>query len=88
MCGGGKFSPEGQSTWFDGAALNITENCLDRHLELRANKLAIIFEPNDPRTRHLRLTYRELHTQVCEMANVLKNNGVKKGRPGWCSTYP
>ena len=76
---GGHFSPEGQSTWYDGARLNITENCLDRHLEQRANKLAIIFEPNDPKTRHLRLTYRELHTQVCQFANVLKKNGVRKG---------
>jgi len=75
----GEFSPAGSSTWYAGARLNITENCLDRHLEQRANKLAIIFEPNDPKTRHLRLTYRELHTQVCQMANVLKKNGVKKG---------
>ena len=76
---GGEFSPAGTSTWFDGATLNITENCLDRHLAQRGNKLAIIFEPNDPKTRHLRLTYRELHTQVCQMANVLKKNGVAKG---------
>ncbi len=76
---GGEFSPAGASTWFAGAELNITENCLDRHLAQRGNKLAIIFEPNDPRTRHLRLTYRELHTQVCQMANVLKKNGVRKG---------
>ena len=76
---GGEFSPAGTSTWFDGATLNITENCLDRHLAQRGNKLAIIFEPNDPKTRHLRLTYRELHTQVCQMANVLKKNGVRKG---------
>jgi len=76
---GGEFSPAGSSTWFDGATLNITENCLDRHLAQRGNKLAIIFEPNDPKTRHLRLTYRELHTQVCQMANVLKKNGVRKG---------
>ena len=76
---GGEFSPAGTSTWFAGATLNLTENCLDRHLAQRGNKLAIIFEPNDPKTRHLRLTYRELHTQVCQMANVLKKNGVKKG---------
>jgi len=76
---GGEFSPAGASTWFAGAQLNLTENCLDRHLAQRGNKLAIIFEPNDPRTRHLRLTYRELHTQVCQMANVLKKNGVRKG---------
>ena len=75
----GEFSPAGESTWFDGARLNITENCLDRHLAQRGNKLAIIFEPNDPHTRHLRLTYRELHEQVCQFANVLKKNGVRKG---------
>jgi acetyl-CoA synthetase len=76
---GGEFSPAGTSTWYAGATLNITENCLDRHLEQRANKLAIIFEPNDPKTRHQRLTYRELHEQVCQFANVLKKNGVQKG---------
>ncbi|GAA3972595.1 acetate--CoA ligase [Hymenobacter antarcticus] len=76
---GGEFSPAGTSTWFDGARLNITENCLDRHLAQRGNKLALIFEPNDSKTRHLRLTYRELHQQVCQFANVLLNNGVEKG---------
>ena len=76
---GGEFSPAGRSTWFAGARLNITENCLDRHLASRGNKLALIFEPNDPKTRHLRLTYRELHQQVCQFANVLLNNGVEKG---------
>ena len=76
---GGEFSPAGTSTWYAGATLNLTENCLDRHLEQRANKLAIIFEPNDPKTRHLRLTYRELHTRVCQFSNVLKKNGVQKG---------
>lgn len=76
---GGEFSPAGRSTWFDGARLNLTENCLDRHLAQRGNKLALIFEPNDSKTRHLRLTYRELHQQVCQFANVLLNNGVEKG---------
>ncbi len=65
--------------WFDGASLNITENCLDRHLEERGNKLAIIWEPNDPKERYIRLTYRELYEQVCSYANVLKKNGAKKG---------
>ncbi|SHK48770.1 acetate--CoA ligase [Hymenobacter psychrotolerans] len=69
----------GQNTWFEGARLNITENCLDRHLASRGNKLALIYEPNDPKTRHLRLTYRELHQEVCKFANVLHNNGVEKG---------
>ncbi|MBF9220277.1 acetate--CoA ligase [Hymenobacter ruricola] len=75
----GEFSPAGDSKWFEGARLNITENCLDRHLALRGNKLALIFEPNDPKTRHLRLTYRELYQQVCQFANVLHANGVEKG---------
>ncbi len=65
--------------WFVNGKLNITENCLDRHLEQRGNKLALIWEPNDPRERFLRLTYRELHREVCRMANVLKRNGIQKG---------
>ncbi len=65
--------------WFAGGKLNITENCLDRHLKKRGNKLAIIWEPNDPKERFVRLTYRELHEQVCQYANVLKRNGAKKG---------
>jgi len=65
--------------WFEGASLNITENCLDRHLKERGNKLAIIWEPNDPKERNVRLTYRELYEQVCSYANVLKRNGAKKG---------
>ena len=69
----------GKNEWFGGARLNITENCLDRHLATRGNKLAIIYEPNDTKTRHLRLTYRELHQEVCKFANVLHNNGVEKG---------
>lgn len=65
--------------WFTGAKLNITENCLDRHLGTLGNQPAIIWEPNDPEERHRILTYRELYTKVCQFANVLKNNGVKKG---------
>ena len=65
--------------WFQGGKLNITENCLDRHLKDRGNKLAIIWEPNDPRERSLRLTYRELFEEVCRYANVLKKHGVQKG---------
>jgi len=66
-------------SWFKNGKLNITENCLDRHLKTRGNKLALIWEPNDPKERFWRLTYRELFDQVCQMANVLKRNGVKKG---------
>jgi acetyl-CoA synthetase len=65
--------------WFKGCTLNITENCLDRHLENDANTPAIIWEPNDPEDHHRVLTYRELHFKVCQFANVLKNNGIKKG---------
>lgn len=65
--------------WFKGAKMNITENCLDRHLEERGNKLALIWEPNDPKERFVRYTYRELHEKVCQMANVLKAHGIKKG---------
>ncbi|MCO5232032.1 MAG: acetate--CoA ligase [Chitinophagales bacterium] len=65
--------------WFEGGQLNITENCLDRHLERRGNKIALIWEPNDPKERFLRLTYKELYDRVCQMANVLKRNGISKG---------
>ncbi len=64
--------------WFEGAKLNITENCLDRHLPARANQTAIIWEGDDPNdAKHI--TYQELFDNVCRMANVLKNLGVKKG---------
>ncbi|MDO1514255.1 acetate--CoA ligase [Maribacter confluentis] len=65
--------------WFEGAKLNITENCLDRHLPTRGDKTAIIFEPNDPKEEATHITYRQLHEQVCRMANVLLDHGVKKG---------
>jgi acetyl-CoA synthetase len=65
--------------WFQGAKLNITENCLDRHLDTMGDKPAIIWEPNDPKDEHRILTYKQLHEKVCQFANVLKNNGAKKG---------
>jgi acetyl-CoA synthetase len=65
--------------WFQGAKLNITENCLDRHLEAWGDKPAIIWEPNDPQEHHRVLTYQQLYEKVCEFAHVLKNNGAKKG---------
>lgn len=65
--------------WFAGAKLNITENCLDRHIEKLASQPAIIWEPNDPTEHHRVLTYKELLFKVKQFANVLKNNGVKKG---------
>ncbi len=65
--------------WFEGARLNITENCLDRHIPIRADKTAILFEPNDPKEEAEHITYRQLHQRVCRMANVLKESGVNKG---------
>jgi len=65
--------------WFDGAKLNITENCLDRHLAENGDKPAIIWEPNDPQKESITLSYKILHEQVCRFGNVLKKNGVKKG---------
>ena len=65
--------------WFEGAQLNITENCLDRHLVTRGDKTAILFEPNDPKEESKHITYRQLHERVCKFANVLKEQGIKKG---------
>ena len=65
--------------WFKGGKLNITENCIDRYLPLMADKPAIIWEPNNPDERVRTVTYSRLHKRVCQFAQVLKNNGVKKG---------
>jgi acetyl-CoA synthetase len=65
--------------WFKGAKLNITENCIDRHLEEMGEKPAIIWEPNNPEERTRVVTYTRLHKRVCQFAQVLLNNGVKKG---------
>ncbi|WP_062054938.1 acetate--CoA ligase [Aquimarina longa] len=65
--------------WFEGGKLNITENCLDRHLDKLGNKTAIIWEPNDPDEESRHITYRQLFVKVSHFANVLKNNGIKKG---------
>lgn len=65
--------------WFEGAKLNITENCLDRHLALNGDKPAIIWEPNNPEEEPVTYTYKMLHERVCRFANVLKRNGAKKG---------
>ena len=65
--------------WFINGKLNITENCIDRHLEELGNKPAIIWEPNNPEDRVRIVTYNRLHKRVCQFAQVLKNNGVKKG---------
>jgi acetyl-CoA synthetase len=65
--------------WFINGKLNITENCIDRHLETMGEKPAIIWEPNDPNDRVRIVTYNRLHKRVCQVAQMLKNNGVKKG---------
>lgn len=65
--------------WFDGAKLNITENCIDRHLPTRGDKTAILFEPNDPAEKPEHITYRQLHKRVSKMAYVLKEKGIQKG---------
>lgn len=65
--------------WFKGAKLNITENCLDRHLEDNGNKTAIVFEPNDPSEESELISYSQLHKRVNQFANVLKSKGVEKG---------
>ena len=65
--------------WFVDGKLNITENCLDRHVENTPEKTAIIFEPNNPEDDTLYISYKELHSKVCSFANVLKNNNVTKG---------
>ncbi|SHJ07834.1 acetate--CoA ligase [Aquimarina spongiae] len=66
-------------TWFEGAKLNITENCIDRHLRHRGHKTAILFEPNDPNEDAQHITYKQLHERVCKFANVLKKKGIQKG---------
>src|SRR6195952_69533 len=65
--------------WFKGGKLNITESCIDRHLETLGDKPAIIWEPNNPEERTRIVTYSRLHKRVCQFAQVLINNGVKKG---------
>lgn len=66
-------------SWFKDAKLNITENCIDRHLENKGNQTAILFEPNNPKEEAQHISYKELYHSVNKMANVLKNQGVKKG---------
>ena len=64
--------------WFEGAELNVSYNCIDRHLETRGDQIAIIWESDDP-NEDRKITYNELHVEVCKFANVLKDRGVKKG---------
>lgn len=66
-------------SWFEGAQLNITENCIDRHLTINGNKTAILFEPNNPNDPSEAISYKELHKRVNQFANVLKSKGIQKG---------
>ncbi|MCB2135587.1 MAG: AMP-binding protein, partial [Rhodobacteraceae bacterium] len=65
--------------WYEDGTLNVSANCIDRHLPKRANQTAIIWEPDDPKTPAKHITYGELHDKVCRMANVLKAQGVRRG---------
>ncbi|MCO4794223.1 MAG: acetate--CoA ligase [Bacteriovoracaceae bacterium] len=65
--------------WFEGSKTNMSYNCLDRHLEKNGDKVAVIYEDNDPSVKARTFTYKELHAEVCKMANVMKERGVKKG---------
>ena len=70
---------EPKTEWFSGGKLNITENCLDRHVKTNPDKVALIWEPNEPQDKAIKLTYKELLESVCKFANGLKNIGVSKG---------
>ncbi|WP_294265905.1 AMP-binding protein, partial [uncultured Sphingomonas sp.] len=65
--------------WFEDGVLNVSVNCIDRHLADRGDETAILWEPDSPEAEGRRFTYRELHAEVCRFANVLKARGVKKG---------
>ncbi len=65
--------------WYDDGELNASVSCLDRHLDAHGDRVAIVFEPDDPATPAERITYRELHARVCKLANALRNLGVAKG---------
>ncbi|MFH2058888.1 MAG: acetate--CoA ligase [Pseudomonadota bacterium] len=77
-CNYGTSAKNHKIAWFPGGKLNISYNCLDRHLETRGNQVALIWEGNDP-SESKKFTYKELHAEVCKFANVLKANGIKKG---------
>lgn len=66
-------------SWFEGAKLNVSHNCIDRHLEKRANQTALIWEPDDPNEKPLYITYSELYEKVCKLSGALRASGVKKG---------
>lgn len=69
---------KGEASWFEGGELNVAYNCIDRHLDTRGEQTAIIWEGDDPgESKHI--SYRELHSEVCKLANVLKSQGIRKG---------
>ena len=70
--------PAGNVSWYEGATLNLSYNCIDRHLPARANQTAIIWEGDNP-SEDSTITYQQLHTEVCKLANGLRARGVKKG---------
>nr|BFD67685.1 acetate--CoA ligase [Bdellovibrio sp. HAGR004] len=65
--------------WYQGGKLNVSANCIDRHLQTRGDKVALLWEPDNPSVKARSITYKELHREVCRFANVLKKMGVKKG---------
>src|SRR3546814_5776077 len=65
--------------WFEDGVLNVSANCIDRHLATSADDIAIIWEPDDPKAAPRHITYRQLHEEVCRFANVLKAAGARKG---------
>ena len=71
--------PDISIKWFEDGTLNVAANCIDRHLKKRGDKVAIIWEPDDLNAAARHITYRELHDEVCKLANVLKAHGVKRG---------
>ena len=75
----GDFSGDARVSWFEDGTLNVSSNCLDRHLATRGDQTAIIWEPDDPAHTAKQITYRELYEQTCAMANILKKHGVVKG---------
>jgi acetyl-CoA synthetase len=73
------FDPPVRIRWFEGGKLNVSYNCLDRHLASKAQQVAILWEPDNPQEEVRKITYQELYEQTCQMANALKAQGVKKG---------
>jgi acetyl-CoA synthetase len=72
-------APDVSIKWFEDGVLNVSHNCIDRHLVTHGDKVAIIWEPDDPTAPARHITYRHLHEEVCRLANVLKNLGIRKG---------